>query len=105
MRKGRFSVEQIVCAVKQVEGQQTKVDELCRKMGFSEQTFYTWKWKHAGMGAVEARELNQLREENRRLKQRVADLTLDKEMLQEVLAKSPEACRQTGTGEVARRAL
>jgi putative transposase len=88
MRKSRFSVEQITYAVRQVESG-VAVAELCRKLGISEQTFYTWKKKYAGMGAVEARRANQLEEENRRLKTLVADLTLDKHMLQEVLAKKP----------------
>lgn len=86
MRKSRFSVEQMVYALKQVETG-VPVAELCRKLGISEQTFYQWKKKYAGMGAVEARQVNQLKDENRRLKQLVADLTLDKQMLQEVLAK------------------
>lgn len=86
MRKSRFSVEQMVYALKQVETG-VPVAELCRKLGISEQTFYQWKKKYAGMGAVEARQVNQLKDEDRRLKQLVADLTLDKQMLQEVLAK------------------
>lgn len=89
MRKSRFSVEQIVYALKQAETGQATPGELCRKLGVSEQTFYAWKKKYAGMGAVEARQVNQLTEENRRLKTLVADLTLDKQMLQEVLAKKP----------------
>jgi len=56
-------------------------------MGVSEQTFYTWKKKYAGMGIVELRRVKQLEEENRRLKSLVADLTLDKHVLQEVLRK------------------
>ena len=64
-----------------------KTGEVSRKMGISEQTFYTWKRKYAGMGISELRELRQLREENRKLKTLVADLTLDKHMLQEVLSK------------------
>ena len=87
MRKSRFSVEQIVYALKQVESRQVSVGDQCRKLGISEQTFYLWKKKYAGMGAVEGRQVNQLQDENRRLKQLVADLTLDKQMLQEVLAK------------------
>jgi len=86
MRKSRFSVEQITYALKQVETG-VPVAEICRKLGISEQTFYVWKKKYGGMGAVEARRVSQLEEENRRLKQLVADLTLDKHMLQEVLAK------------------
>ena len=76
----------MVYALKQVETG-VPVAELCRKLGISEQTFYQWKKKYAGMGAVEARQVNQLKDENRRLKQLVADLTLDKQMLQEGLAK------------------
>lgn len=86
MKTKRFSEEQIVYALRQAEGGE-KATEVCRKMGVSEQTFYTWKRKYAGMGISELRELRQLREENRRLKQLVADLTLDKHMLQEVLSK------------------
>ena len=63
------------------------VGELCRKLGISEQTFYVWKKKYGGMGATEARRGSQLEDECRRLKQLVADLSLDKQMLQEVLAK------------------
>jgi len=86
MRKSRFSEEQIAYALRQVEAG-TAVKELCRKLGVSEQTFYTWKRKFAGMGVAELRKARQLEDENRRLKQLVADLTLDKHMLQEVLAK------------------
>ena len=60
---------------------------MCRKIGISEQTFYTWKRKFAGLGLAELRRLKQLEEENRKLKQVVADLTLDKTMLQDVLRK------------------
>ncbi len=63
------------------------VAELCRKLGVSETTFYHWKKKYAGMGVAELRRVKQLEEENRRLKQVVADLTLDKAMLQDVLQK------------------
>jgi putative transposase len=63
------------------------VAELCRKLGVSETTFYHWKKKYAGMGVAELRRVKQCEEENRRLKQVVADLTLDKAMLQDVLQK------------------
>ena len=86
MRKSRFTEEQIAYALRQVE-QGTPAAELCRKMGVSEQTFYTWKKRFAGMGAAELRRVRQLEDENRRLKTVVADLTLDKHMLQEVLRK------------------
>ena len=86
MKHKRYSDEQIVYALRQVEGGE-KTSEVCRKLGVSEQTFYNWKRKYAGVGVTELRELRQLREENRRLKGLVADLTLDKHMLQEVLSK------------------
>ncbi len=65
----------------------TPIKEVCRKLGVSEQTLYTWRRKFAGMGVAELREQRQLRHENRKLKQLVADLSLDKHMLQEVLSK------------------
>lgn len=86
MRKSRFTEEQIAYAIRQVD-QGTPAVELCRKMGISEQTFYTWKKKYAGMAASELKRVRQLEDENRRLKSLVADLTLDKHMLQEVLRK------------------
>jgi len=86
MKPKRYSEEQIVYALRQAESGERVVD-ICRKLGVSEQTFYAWRRKYAGMGVSELRELRQLREENRKLKQVVADLTLDKHMLQEVLAK------------------
>lgn len=86
MSKKRYSQEQIVYALKQLEAGATGRD-VCRQMGVSEATLYAWKRKFAGMGVGEIRELRQLREENKRLKQMVADLSLDKHILQEVLAK------------------
>jgi putative transposase len=85
MRK-RFSNQQISYALRQAE-QGTAVAEICRKMGVSDAAFYTWKKKYAGMGMAELRRVKQLEDENRRLKHVVADLTLDKQMLQEVLSK------------------
>jgi len=84
-RKGQ-SEEKIVFALRQVEAGK-KVADVCREMGVSQQTFYTWKKRYAGVGVSELRELRQLREENRKLKTLVADLTLDKHILQEVLSK------------------
>jgi putative transposase len=84
--KKTFSEEQIVYALRQAEGG-TPVVEVCRKLGVTEQTFYRWKRKFAGMGIAELRRLRQVEDENRRLKQLVADLTLDKHMLQEVIQK------------------
>lgn len=84
MKKSRFTEEQIAFALRQVEGG-ASVREVCRKMGISEQTFYRWKRKFAGMGVVEVRRLKQLEEENRKLKQLVADLSLDKQILKDAL--------------------
>lgn len=84
--KKRYTEEQIAHALRQVEAGDVAT-EVCRKMGVSEQTFYRWKKKYAGMGVAELRRLRQLEEENRRLKQLVADLSLDKTMLQEVIRK------------------
>jgi len=86
MRKARFTEEQISYAIRQAESG-TPVGEVCRKIGVSEQTFYRWKRKYMGMGVAELRRIRQLEEENRKLKKIVADLSLDKHMLQEVLSK------------------
>ena len=86
MRKTAFTEEQVAHALRQAESG-TAVAEVCRKLGISEQTFYRWKRKFAGMGVAELRRLHQLEDENRKLKQLVADLTLDKHMLQEVVRK------------------
>jgi len=88
MKKTKFTEQQIAFALKQAETG-TRVDEVCRKMGISEATFYNWKKKYGGLGVSELRRLRQLEEENSRLKQIVADLTLDKQMLQDVLKKNP----------------
>ncbi len=86
LKKTRYTEEQIAFALKQAETG-TRVEEVCRKMGISEATFYNWKKKFGGMGVTELRRLRQLEEENQRLKRLVADLSLDKEMLQEVIKK------------------
>ena len=86
MRKTVFMEEQVAYTPRQVE-LGIPVAEVCRKLGISEQTFYRWKRKFAGMGVAELRRLRQLEDENCQLKQFVADLTLDKHMLQEVLRK------------------
>ena len=86
MKKSQFTEEQIAYALHEVEVG-TPVAEICRKLGVSEQTFYRWKKKFAGMGIAELRRLKQLEEENRKLKQLVADLSLDKHMLQGVIRK------------------
>ena len=86
MKRKGYSGEQIVYALRQVESGSAAV-EICRKLGVSEQTFYRWKKKYSGVWVSELRELRQLREENRKLKLLVADLSLDKHILQEVLSK------------------
>lgn len=86
MKTKRFSVEQIT-AVLQQAGKGVPVGEVCRQVGISEQTFYRWKKTYGGMLPSEARELKQLREENTKLKRLVADLSLDKVMLQDVVQK------------------
>jgi len=86
MKQKRFTEAQIAFALRQAESG-TPVTEVIRRMGISEATLYRWKKKHAGMGVSELRRLKQLEDENRRLKRLVADLTLDKQMLQDVLSK------------------
>jgi putative transposase len=86
MPKKGHPEEQIIFALKQVENG-AKATDICRKLGVTEQTFYRWKKQFEGLGVSELRELRQLREENARLKRLVADLSLDKHILQEVLAK------------------
>lgn len=86
MKKTRYTEEQIAFALKQAETG-TRVEEVCRKMGISEAKFYNWKKKFGGMGVTELRRLRQLEDENQRLKRLVADLSLDKEMLQDVIRK------------------
>ena len=86
MKKKQFTEAQIAFALRQAESG-TPVAEIIRKMGISEVTFYRWKKKFVGMGVSELRRLKQLEDENRQLKRLVADLTLDKQMLQDVLSK------------------
>jgi putative transposase len=84
-RKGHTE-EQIIAVLQQAEAG-AKTDELCRKLGISQATFYNWKKQYAGLGVQELRELRQLREENSRLKRIVADLTVDRQILQEIVSK------------------
>ena len=86
MKKSKYSEEQIATALRHVEAG-TPVAEMTRKLGICEATSYVWRKKYHQMGVPEVRRLRQLEDENRKLKQLVADLTLDKVMLQEVLAK------------------
>lgn len=87
MKRSKFTEQQIVFALKQAETG-VAVAEVCRKMGVSEATYYNWKKKYDGLGTAELRRLRQLEEENLQLKRVVADLSLDKQMLQDVLKKS-----------------
>ncbi len=101
--KKTFTNEQIIYTLRQVEGG-TSVAEVCRKTGITEQTFYRWKKKFAGMGVAELARLRQLEDENKKLKALVADLTLDKRMLQEVLRKQvPQAGAAHGAGKFSLR--
>ncbi len=86
MKRSQFTEQQIAFALKQAE-LGTPVDEVCRKLGISDGTFYNWKKKYGGLGPSELRRLRQLEEENTKLKKLVADLSLDKIMLQDVLSK------------------
>lgn len=86
MKKSRYTEEQIAFALRQAEGG-TPVADVCRKMGVSEASFYVWKKRYGKLGLTEIRELRQLRDENARLKRLVADLTLDKDILGEVIAR------------------
>jgi putative transposase len=86
MKKSKFTEQQIVFAIKQSESG-VAVEEICRKLGISQQTFYNWKKRYGGLDPTELRRLRQLEEENTKLKKIVADLSLDKAMLQDVLKK------------------
>jgi len=95
----RFTVEQIVGVLKQAEAG-VPLAELIRRVGISEQTFYRWKKQYVGLEVDQVRQLKQLQEENSRLKQVVADLTLDKAMLQDVLSKKSSALAASAGGQV-----
>lgn len=86
MKRSTFSEEQVAYALRQVEAGMSLAD-LCRQLGVSEAKFYVWKKKYAHRGVSELRELRQLREENAKLKRLVADLSLDKHILSEVIRK------------------
>lgn len=86
MKRSRYTEQQVVFILKQAE-LGTSVEEVCRKAGISEATFYNWKKKYSGLGPSELRRLRQLEEENVKLKKLVADLSLDKVMLQDVLSR------------------
>ena len=89
MKRSKFTEAQIAFALKQSETG-IRVEEICRKLGISQATFFNWKKKYGSLGVSELRRLRQLEEENNQLKKLVADLSLDKQMLQEVIKKSFE---------------
>ena len=86
MKKSKYSEEQIAFTLRQAETG-TRVAGICRKLGITEQTFYYWKRKYGEFGVSKLCRLKQLEEENRRLKHTVADLSLDKQILQDMLSK------------------
>lgn len=88
MKRSKYSEHQIVRILKEVEGGRT-VKEVCREYGFSDATYYNWKAKYGGMEASDIKRLRELEEENRRLKQMYADLSLENMALKDVIAKKP----------------
>ncbi len=104
MKRSRFSEEQIAYALRLADSS-TPVVDVCRQIGISEATFYTWKKKYADLGVSELRKLKQLEDENARLRCIVADLTLDKQILQEVIKKSSEGCQAPRAGNLDAGAL
>jgi putative transposase len=86
MPKRGHTEEKIVAVLRQVESGE-RVADICRKVGISEGTYYSWKKRYAGLGISELRELRQLRDENGRLKRLVADLSMDRQILQEIVKK------------------
>ena len=97
MKASRFTEAQIAFVLRQAE-EGTAVGDVCRKAGISEATFYNWRKRYAGLMPSEVRRLRQLEEENAKLKRIVADLSLDKAMLQDVLSKKLEACSSAPDG-------
>ena len=105
MKKSRFTEEQITYALRLADGG-TPVVDVCRQIGVSEATYYTWKKKYADLGISEVRRLKMLEDENARLRRIVADLTLDKQILQEVVRKKrSEGCQAARAGSLDAGAL
>ena len=104
MPKSGHTEEQIVAVLRQVEAG-AHVDDLCRKIGISQATYYLWKRKYTGVGVSELRELRQLRDEVGRLKRLVADLSLDRQILQEIVPKSCKASCASEVGTLGARGL
>lgn len=88
MRKSKWTEAQIIAMLREHE-QGRKVADICREHGVSQPTFYQWKAKYGGMTASELKELRALKEENTRLKLKVADLTMDRDILKEIVGKKP----------------
>src|ERR1700704_787415 len=97
MKKSRFSEQQIAFVLRQAE-EGMPVAEVCRNAGISEASFYSWRKKYGGLVPSEVKRLKQLDEENQRLKKLVADLSLDKEMLQDVIRRKIKACPEATDG-------
>ncbi len=91
--------EQIIAALKQYEAGE-KMADICRELSVSQASFYLWKKQYSGLGVQELRELRQLRDENSRLKRLVVDLSLDRQILQEIVSKSCKASPAMPAGEV-----
>jgi putative transposase len=101
MKRSRFTDQQIAFTLQQAE-QGTQAGEVTRKMGINEQTFYRWKKKFGSLMPSEVRKFRKLEKENARLRRLVAGLSLEKEILQEVIRKSSKACPGTGTVDLLR---
>ena len=104
MKTSRYTEEQVAYTLRLAESG-TPVADVCRQMGIAEATFYLWKKKYGSLGAAEVRELRQMRKENARLKRLVADLTLDKHILQGVLRQKAEASSPPRAGQADSRPL
>ena len=104
MKKSKFSEAQIVYAIRENESG-TKVAEITRRLGISQATFFTWKKKYGAMGVTELKRLRALEDENAQLKKLVADLSLDKQMLQDILKKNSSSCYSKSHGSLPTRSL
>ena len=95
MKKSRFTETQIVAAIKQHETGR-KSEDICREYGISKNTFYLWRKKYSGMDSLQLKRLKELEEENRKLKQMFADVSLDNKMLKDVLSNPPAFGHESG---------
>lgn len=87
MKQSRFTEEQVIRALRQQESKEKTTAEICRELGISQATFFKWKQKYGGMSVSDAKRLRELEQENIRLKRMVANLSLDKEILEEIVKK------------------